>query len=89
VALEKVVAMQTRDTARLYGWTIAACSAGHEGGRQHHRSRGLTIHAPQMVFDLPANGRRMIQKAGGYRATIVSGVVTFENAKPPARCPAS
>jgi N-acyl-D-aspartate/D-glutamate deacylase len=39
----------------------------------------LQIRAPEMVFDLPARGKRMIQKADGYRATIVSGVVTFEN----------
>jgi N-acyl-D-aspartate/D-glutamate deacylase len=32
-----------------------------------------------MVFDLPADGRRLIQRAEGYRATIVSGVVTFED----------
>jgi len=32
-----------------------------------------------MIFDLPAGGRRLIQRADGYRATIVSGEVTFEN----------
>jgi len=32
-----------------------------------------------MIFDLPAEGRRLIQKASGYRATVVSGVVTFED----------
>ena len=39
----------------------------------------LRILPPEMVFDLPAQGRRMIQRSEGYRATIVSGVVTFEN----------
>jgi N-acyl-D-aspartate/D-glutamate deacylase len=28
-----------------------------------------------MVYDLPAGGRRLIQRAQGYEATIVSGVV--------------
>ena len=32
-----------------------------------------------MIFDLPAEGRRLMQRAEGYRATVVSGVVTFEN----------
>jgi N-acyl-D-aspartate/D-glutamate deacylase len=32
-----------------------------------------------MVFDLPAQGRRLIQKVDGYRATVVSGTVTFEH----------
>jgi N-acyl-D-aspartate/D-glutamate deacylase len=32
-----------------------------------------------MAFDLPARGRRLIQLAEGYRATLVSGEVVFEN----------
>ena len=39
----------------------------------------LAIQAPEMIFDLPAEGRRLIQKASGYRTTVVSGVVTFED----------
>jgi N-acyl-D-aspartate/D-glutamate deacylase len=38
----------------------------------------LRLHAPEMVFDLPCDGKRLIQRASGYRATIVSGQVTFE-----------
>ena len=30
-----------------------------------------------MAFDLPAGGKRLLQKADGYVATIKSGVVTF------------
>jgi N-acyl-D-aspartate/D-glutamate deacylase len=36
----------------------------------------LTLHAPRSVDDLPAGGRRVLQDATGYVATIVSGVVT-------------
>ena len=36
----------------------------------------LTLHAPRSVDDLPAGGRRILQDATGYVATIVSGVVT-------------
>ena len=39
----------------------------------------LQIHAPEMVFDLPADGRRLVQRASGYRATVVDGVITFEH----------
>jgi len=42
----------------------------------------LTLHAPEMVFDLPAGGRRLIQKVDGYRYTVVSGEVTFEDGEP-------
>lgn len=42
----------------------------------------LTLHAPQIVHDLPANGKRLIQKTDGYTATIVSGQVAFRNGEP-------
>ncbi len=32
-----------------------------------------------MVYDLPGGGKRFMQRARGYRATIVSGEVTMEN----------
>ncbi|MDA0662932.1 MAG: amidohydrolase family protein [Proteobacteria bacterium] len=35
----------------------------------------LRLHAPQVVYDLPSGGRRLIQKTEGYDATLVSGVV--------------
>jgi N-acyl-D-aspartate/D-glutamate deacylase len=35
-----------------------------------------------MVFDLPADGRRLVQRVDGYVATVVSGQVTFENGVP-------
>jgi N-acyl-D-aspartate/D-glutamate deacylase len=37
----------------------------------------LRLHAPRAVFDLPAGGRRLVQEADGYEATLVSGVVTY------------
>ena len=35
----------------------------------------LRIHAPEVVYDLPSGGRRLIQKTDGYVATIVAGEV--------------
>ena len=32
-----------------------------------------------MAFDLPAGGKRLLQRAKGYVATIKSGVITFED----------
>jgi N-acyl-D-aspartate/D-glutamate deacylase len=34
---------------------------------------------PYVTFDLPAGGRRLLQKASGYDATIVFGAVTYRN----------
>jgi N-acyl-D-aspartate/D-glutamate deacylase len=42
-----------------------------------------------MVHDLPTGSRRIIQKAGGYIATIKSGVVTFKNDKATGELPGS
>jgi N-acyl-D-amino-acid deacylase len=78
--LEKVVAMQTRDTARLYGMNDRGLLApGLKADLNVIDFERLQILAPEMIFDLPANGRRLVQRAEGYRATIVSGVVTFED----------
>ncbi|MCC5996142.1 MAG: amidohydrolase family protein [Oceanicaulis sp.] len=39
----------------------------------------LRVHAPYLVQDLPAGGQRLLQKAEGYRATIVSGEVVVRD----------
>ncbi|MDO8289117.1 MAG: amidohydrolase family protein [Parvibaculum sp.] len=78
--IEQVVRMQTHDTARLYGLNDRGVIApGMKADVNVIDFDKLAIMAPEMVFDLPADGRRMIQKASGYRATIVSGAVTFEH----------
>ena len=33
----------------------------------------LHLHAPEVMHDLPSGGRRLVQRANGYAATIVSG----------------
>ncbi len=47
----------------------------------------LRILPPELVRDLPAGGQRLLQKADGYRVTIVNGVVTFENGEPTGEMP--
>jgi N-acyl-D-aspartate/D-glutamate deacylase len=47
----------------------------------------LTLHAPHVVYDLPAGGRRLMQDADGYVATIVSGVVTARDGTPTGALP--
>jgi len=72
--------MQTHDTARLYGLNDRGVIApGMKADINVIDLDRLRILAPEMVFDLPAEGRRMIQRSEGYRATIVGGVITFEN----------
>ncbi|HMO75638.1 MAG TPA: amidohydrolase family protein [Sphingopyxis sp.] len=47
----------------------------------------LHLHAPTVVYDLPAGGRRLRQRADGYVATIVSGVVTYRGGTPTGALP--
>ena len=39
----------------------------------------LQLQPPRIAHDLPAGGRRLLQRADGYVATIVDGRVTFEH----------
>ena len=38
----------------------------------------LTVERPERIFDLPAGGRPLMQRAHGYGATVVAGQVTIE-----------
>jgi len=42
----------------------------------------LRLHPPEIVGDLPSGGRRLIQRADGYDATIVNGQVTYRDGIP-------
>jgi len=39
----------------------------------------LKLHRPAPVYDLPAHGRRLRQKAEGYAASVVNGAVTYRD----------
>lgn len=39
----------------------------------------LVLHAPHMIRDMPAGGKRLVQDADGYHVTIVGGVVTYRD----------
>lgn len=42
----------------------------------------LALHVPEMRYDLPAGGKRLVQRADGYVATILSGQVTYREGEP-------
>jgi N-acyl-D-aspartate/D-glutamate deacylase len=74
--IEQIVKKQTHDTAQLYGMTDRGTIAvGMKGDLNVIDFDRLTLHPPVMAFDLPAGGRRFLQSASGYVATIVSGQV--------------
>jgi len=45
----------------------------------------LQARMPEVINDLPANGRRLIQKAEGYEVTVKSGAVAFRDGEPVTR----
>jgi N-acyl-D-aspartate/D-glutamate deacylase len=47
----------------------------------------LRLCPPQVVYDLPAGGRRLMQRAEGYVATIVSGEITLRDGTPTGALP--
>ena len=78
--LEQAVRLQTGNTAAVYGLTDrGTLEPGKKGDLNVIDLDALRLHAPEMVFDLPAGGRRLVQRVDGYRATVVAGVVTFED----------
>src|SRR5262245_9178922 len=82
LGLEEAVAIQTRRTAALYGFDDRGLLApGHLADVNVIDLDALGIDPPEMVYDLPAGGRRLIQRARGYVATVKRGEVVLEDDK--------
>ena len=76
--LEWIVKKQTHDTARLYGLgDRGTIEPGMLGDLNVIDYEHLQLGSPYVTADLPAGGKRLLQRATGYRATVKSGVVTF------------
>jgi len=74
--LELVIRKMTSDTASLYGLNDRGVVAvGKKGDLNVIDFQGLTLRRPEMHHDLPAGAPRLLQRADGYTATIVSGEV--------------
>ena len=77
--LEFVVKRQTSETADFFGF--------HDRGRLAPGLKAdvnviefdrLRLHHPELAHDLPAGGKRLVQRVDGYAATLVGGVPIFE-----------
>ncbi len=78
--LEHVVKRQTMDTSRHVGWMDRGVVApGYRADLNVIDFENLQLHRPEMHYDLPAGGKRLLQRADGYSYTIKSGQVTFED----------
>jgi N-acyl-D-amino-acid deacylase len=88
LGLEQLVSQQTRETASLYGMHDRGVLApGMKADVNVIDLDALALVAPEMVFDLPARGRRLVQRARGYRMTVVSGAAVAEGGEPTGALP--
>src|SRR6185437_3295773 len=80
LGLEFLVAKQTRGTAQAYGLADRGLLApGYKADINVIDFDALTLKRPEVVYDLPAGGRRLIQRAKGYHHTFKAGVETVQN----------
>jgi N-acyl-D-aspartate/D-glutamate deacylase len=78
LSLEHAVKRQCLDTARLYGLEDRGVIApGYLADLNVIDMDRLKLGKPWLAFDLPAGGKRLLQKAEGYVCTIKNGRVTF------------
>jgi N-acyl-D-aspartate/D-glutamate deacylase len=78
LGLAEIVKMQTADTADWMG--LADRGRIREGLRADLNvidHAELRLLAPEVLHDLPAGGRRLVQRAEGYDLTMVAGTVTY------------
>jgi len=79
LALEHLVKRQTSETANFFGLTDRGRLApGLRADVNVIDFEGLTMQKPEIVHDMPASGRRFIQRVSGYEATLVAGAPIFE-----------
>jgi len=80
ITLENAIKRQCWDTAKLYGLEDRGIIApGYLADLNIIDFDKIKLGKPWLAFDLPAGGKRLLQKADGYVATIKNGAVTFRN----------
>ncbi|MEE2878649.1 MAG: amidohydrolase family protein [Pseudomonadota bacterium] len=81
--VEWIIKRQTADTAHWMGLhDRGLLQPGYRADINIIDYDRLTLHRPEILRDLPAGGRRLMQRASGYTATIVAGQVVYRDGKP-------
>ena len=83
LSLEKMVKAQCRDTAETVGlFDRGLVQPGYRADLNVIDYDHLKLRAPSVAYDLPTGGRRLIQRADGYTATLVAGQITYRDGEP-------
>ena len=78
--LTQIIKMQTSETADFFGFgDRGRLKPGLRADINLIDFDRLRLHQPEVLHDLPAGGRRLVQRVDGYRATLVAGTPVFEN----------
>ena len=78
IDLPTIAARHCRDTARTVGLLDRGVLApGFRGDLNVIDHEGLRLHRPEMHYDLPAGGKRLLQRVDGYLHTFVAGTETY------------
>jgi N-acyl-D-aspartate/D-glutamate deacylase len=81
--LEYLIHRQTRKTAQWMGFQDRGLIApGYRADLNVIDLSNLKLHLPEVIHDLPAGGRRLMQKASGYTATLLAGQITHRDGDP-------
>ena len=77
--LELLVRRQTSETADFFGFSDRGRLApGLRADLNPIDFDRLRLYQPELVHDMPADGRRFVQRVEGYEATLVAGTPIFE-----------
>ncbi len=77
--LEMLVKRQTSETADFFGLADRGrLTPGLRADVNVIDFKNLQMKKPELIHDMPAQGRRFVQKVDGYRATMVAGTPIFE-----------
>jgi len=77
--LELLVKRQTSETSDFFGLSDRGRLApGLRADVNLIDFKNLQVQKPELVHDMPANGRRFVQRVEGYEATLVAGAPIFE-----------
>ncbi len=80
IPIETLVAKQSRMTAAAVGlFDRGVLAPGYRADFNIIDVAALRLHAPKVAYDLPAQGRRLLQRADGYCHTFVKGVEIMAN----------
>ncbi|PKP80864.1 MAG: amidohydrolase [Alphaproteobacteria bacterium HGW-Alphaproteobacteria-18] len=83
LSVESIVHRQSRLTAEWIGlWDRGLIAPGYRADLNVIDLANMKLHLPDVIRDLPAGGRRLMQRASGYTATILKGEITHRDGEP-------